>query len=56
MKGMTTEASATLMIIVLCWILLIIADAAVGGLLKLVFGVPFKKAFLWGLLSLMVPP
>ena len=42
MKGMTTEASATLMIIVLCWILLIIADAAVGGLLKLVFGVPFK--------------
>ena len=56
MKGMTTEANATLMIIILCWILLIIADATVGGLLKLVFGVPFKKAFLWGLLSLLLPP
>lgn len=44
------------MIIILCWILLIIADAAVGGLMKLVFGIPFKKAFLWGLLSLLVPP
>ena len=56
MKGMATEVSATLMIIILCWILLIIADAAVGGLLKLIFGVPFKKAFLWGLLSLLIPP
>lgn len=56
MKGMATEVSATLMIIVLCWILLIIADAAVGGLMKLVFGIPFKKAFLWGLLSLLIPP
>ena len=56
MKGMTTEANATLMIIVLCWILLIIADAAVGGLLKLVSGIPFRKAFVWGLLSLLIPP
>lgn len=56
MKGMATEVSATLMIIVLCWILLIIADAAVGGLLKLVSGIPFGKAFAWGLLSLLIPP
>ena len=56
MKGMATEVSATLMIIVLCWILLIIADAAVGGLLKLVSGIPFRKAFAWGLLSLLIPP
>ncbi len=56
MKGMATEISATLMIIVLCWILLTIADVAVGGMLKLVFGIPFRKAFAWGLLSLLVPP
>ena len=53
---MATEVSATLMIIVLCWILLTIADVAVGGLLKLVFGIPFRKAFAWGLLSLAIPP
>ena len=53
---MATEVSATLMIIVLCWILLIIADAAVGGLLKLVAGIPFRRAFIWGLLSLLAPP
>ena len=56
MKDMATELSATLMIIVLCWILLTIADVAVGGLLKLVFGIPFRKAFAWGLLSLAIPP
>lgn len=56
MKGMATEVSAALMIIVLCWILLTIADAAVGGLLKLVSGIPFRKAFAWGLLSLLIPP
>ena len=53
---MATELSATLMIIVLCWILLTIADVAVGGLLKIVFGIPFRKAFAWGLLSLAIPP
>ncbi len=56
MKDMATEVSATLMIILLCWILLTIADVAVGGLLKLVFGIPFRKAFAWGLLSLLLPP
>ncbi len=56
MKDMATEVSATLMIILLCWILLTIADAAVGGLLKLMFGIPFRKVFVWGLLSLLLPP
>ena len=56
MKDMATEVSATLMIIVLCWILLTIADAALGGLLKLMFGIPFRKVFVWGLLSLLLPP
>ena len=55
-KTMTFELSSTLMIILLCWIILTVADVAVCGLLKLIFGLPFKKAFLWGLLSLLLPP
>ena len=53
---MTFELSSTLMIILLCWIILTIADVAVCGLLKLILGLPFKKAFLWGLLALLLPP
>ncbi|MBR5274238.1 MAG: metallophosphoesterase [Bacteroidales bacterium] len=53
---MTFELSSTLMIILLCWIILTIADIAVCGLLKLILGLPFKKAFLWGLLALILPP
>ena len=56
MKIMTFELSSTLMIILLCWIILTITDLAVCGLLKLIFGLPFKKAFLWGLLALLLPP
>lgn len=56
MKIMTFELSSTLMIILFCWIILTIADLAVSGLLKLIFGLPFKKAFLWGLLALLLPP
>ena len=44
------------MIILFCWIILTIADLTVSGLLKLIFGLPFKKAFLWGLLALLLPP
>lgn len=53
---MTFELSSTLMIILLCWIILTIADITVCGLLKLILGLPFKKAFLWGLLALILPP
>lgn len=56
MKIMTFELSSTLMIILLYWIILTIADLTVCGLLKLIFGLPFKKAFLWGLLALLLPP
>lgn len=56
MKNMTFEFSSTLMIILLCWIILTISDIVVCGLLKLIFGLPFKKAFLWGLLVLLLPP
>ena len=44
------------MIILLCWIILTISDLAVCGLLKLIVGIQFKKAFLWGLLVLLLPP
>ena len=44
------------MIILLCWIILTISDLAVCGLLKLIVGIQFKKAFLWGLLALLLPP
>lgn len=56
MKIMTFELSSTLMIILFCWIILTIADLTVCGLLKLIFGLPFKKAFIWGLLALLLPP
>ena len=50
------ETSATLMIILLCWAILLVADLVVSGLLRLAAKVPFRKAFRWGLLSLAVPP
>ena len=50
------EIHSTLMIILLCWIMLAVTDAVVCGLLKLILHIPFKKAFLWGLMSLLLPP
>ena len=50
------ETYATLMIILLCWAILLATDLVVSGLLRLVAKVPFRKAFRWGLLSLLVPP
>ena len=44
------------MIILLCWAILLVADLVVSGLLRLVAKVPFRKAFRWGLLALLVPP
>ena len=53
---MAMETSATLMIIALCWIMLVVADLVVSGFVRLTAKVQFKKVFLWGLLSLAVPP
>ena len=53
---MTMETYATLMIILLCWAILLATDLVVSGLLRLVAKVPFRKAFWWGLLALLVPP
>lgn len=56
MKGMEPEIFATLMILILCWIVFLVLDMAVSGIIRAVAGVPFKRAFLWGLLSLLLPP
>ena len=50
------ETSVTLMIIALFWIVLVVADLCVSLGLKLTVKVPFRKAFRWGLLSLLAPP
>ena len=56
MKNMSTELFSTLAIILACWIVLLAADAIVGCILKLAAGIPFRKAFLWGCISLLIPP
>lgn len=44
------------MILILCWIVLLVLDLAVSGIIRAAAGVPFKRVFLWGLLSLLLPP
>lgn len=53
---MTTEAIATLSILLICWIVLILIDAAVSGVLYFILGISFRKTFLYGLVSLCIPP
>ena len=55
-RAMTYEFFATTMILILCWLIMAALDAAVCGLLSLFAGLAFKKAFLWGLISLIIPP
>lgn len=53
---MNPEIFTTLSILLICLILLTAADALVCLVLKLVAGIPFRKAFLWGCISLLIPP
>ena len=53
---MEPEIFSTLMILILCWIVLLVLDLAVSGIIRAVAGVSFKRAVLWGLLSLLLPP
>lgn len=53
---MATEATATIMITLLCCLVLAAMDAVACGLLKLAGLVTFKKAFLWGLWIMVLPP
>lgn len=56
MKTMPAEIAATIMIIVACWLILLTLDILICAGLRLFFGIPFAKAFLWGLMSLLLPP
>ena len=56
MKNMPAEISATLMIIVACWVILLALDILICAGIRLLWGIPFGKAFLWGLLILLLPP
>ena len=56
MKNMNAEIFATLSIMIVCWTALLTTDLAVSGILKLALSIRFRKAFLWGCLSLLVPP
>lgn len=50
------ETSVTFMIIAFCWIMLAVMDLIVSLVLRLTVKIPFKRAFHWGLLSLLIPP
>lgn len=52
---MATETIATIMITLLCCIIMAVLDVVFCGLLNLIGIVSFKKAFLWGLCSLVLP-
>jgi predicted MPP superfamily phosphohydrolase len=56
MKDMAIEAYATVMSIIACWIVILVLDVAVCGVVSIVAGAGFKKSFLWGLLALALPP
>ena len=55
-EAMATETFATIMVIILCWIVFLVLDTVVCGVLNLTLGIAFRKAFLRGLISLALPP
>lgn len=50
------ETFTTAMILLLCWLTLAVVDLVVSGVVSLCAGVAFWKVFLWGLVSLVIPP
>lgn len=52
---MNYELLITLILLVICWIILTVADLTVAGLVALLGGARFRTVFLWGLLSLCIP-
>lgn len=53
---MATETIAVTGILVVCSVVILIGDAAVSGILAILTNITFKKAFLKGLLLLLLPP
>ena len=52
---MPTEPISVVIIILLCCLMLTLLDLAVSGLLAWLLHLTFRRCFLWGLLSLLVP-
>lgn len=53
---MSIEATSTISILVLCWLIFIVLDLCISGLIALMSDILFSKAFLLGLISLALPP
>lgn len=53
---MSIEATSTISILVLCWLILIVLDLCISGLIAMMSDILFRKAFLLGLISLALPP
>ena len=52
----STETISLIGIPLICWLLLIALDLIVSGIASLAFGMSFRRMFIWGLLSLLLPP
>ena len=53
---MSTEAVAVTGVLTVCWTAIIIGDAVISGILSAICSITFKKAFLRGLILLLIPP
>lgn len=53
---MSTELISITGVLIISWTVLTFLDAIISGLAALIFGIGFRRAFLWGLLSLVLPP
>lgn len=49
------EIIISLVMLILCWAVLAVADAVVAGIATLLGGVRFRTVFRWGLLSFIIP-
>lgn len=54
--NMSTEEVAVTGVIIVCWVVILIADTIVSGIISAVSSVTFKMAFLKGLVLMLVPP
>ena len=52
---MPTELISVAIILLVCWLLLVLLDLAVAGLLAWLLHLTFRRCFLWGLLALLLP-
>lgn len=52
---MNYEFIITGMLLLLCWVILTAADAAIAGVMAIFGGARFRTVFLWGLTSLLIP-